>query len=185
MNQLMSWEWQLGSGNSFRLNTCLFDQDIFSPIKLFKCECEILLLHLNLSYTLRTLCKRTRKWLYFSQEFVNSSQPASYLLIRKIYRSWFTTQQLCWMNCLSGGRGQWFYSRDNILRSGAAPCGDHTSHTWPPGTPGSGGGETGPYINCDVMWQIIKRDPVAQLFRSLLNNKYQKRIWRRFAEIEP
>ena len=43
MNQLMTWEWQLGSGNSFRLNnTCLFDQDIFSPIKLFECECEIL-----------------------------------------------------------------------------------------------------------------------------------------------
>ena len=76
------------------------------------------------------------------------------------------------MNCLSGGRGQWFYSRDNILRSGAAPCGDHTL---PPGTPDSGGGETGSYINCDVMWQI-KRDPPELNFGSLFNNKYLKRI---------
>ena len=43
MNQLCRDVWQPGSGNSFLVNTCLFDQDIFSPKS---SDCETLEVHL-------------------------------------------------------------------------------------------------------------------------------------------
>ena len=88
-------------------------------------------------------------------------------------------------------RGQWFYSRDNILclrsEMRAAPCdvemarADHCpDHTWPLGTVGPRGGKPGPYIRCHVaaersLWRLFGSLPVKMLSKEFEEGLQKKK----------